>query len=77
MTDCLYINASNGTKTTIANDIVSLGKDLFNTYYGTDRVKASYNFNKKIGNYRIITSYNNTHGIIFDDINHSALKYYN
>lgn len=75
-TYCYFVNGSTGDITQLSTDNGYFGKYWYSWYGPGDHNKASYDFNRKFGDYRIISGYSGDAGCIFNDVTHQLVRIY-
>lgn len=74
---CYFVDGNTGEITQLSTDNGYFGK-YFSSWYGPgDYNRHSHEYNRKFGNYRVISGYSSDAGLIFDEINHQPLRIYN
>ena len=74
---CYFVDGTTGEITQLSTDNGYFGKYLSSWYGPGDYNRHSHEYNRKFGNYRVISGYSSDAGLIFDEINHQPLRIYN
>ncbi len=74
-TKMAFIDGETGAVTDLGVTAYQIGEYLSGWYGPNGAWKPSYDYNKKYGRYRILSSYDSS-GIIFDDTSHEAIPMY-
>ena len=73
---CYYVDGSTGEINQLSTDNGYFGQYL-NAWYGPgDYNKPTYEYNRKFGDYRVISGSSSDTGCIFNEINHQLVKIY-
>lgn len=74
-TNCYFVDKDTGEYILLTNGVTRLGPYLSSWYGGDNYVKSSYDYNRKYGDFRILSSYDG-YGLIFDEVNKIAVRRY-
>ena len=74
---CYFVDGTTGAIKQLSNDNGYFGQYWYSWYGPGDYNKPTYEFNRKFGNYRVISGYSSDGGCIFDDTTHELVKIYN